>query len=169
MDFCGTLTRKLPDCCAISNCTQFRQHSKGLKCRCLPSVSASALGFLLNPRWRIVVPQCFMKKKRSDISGGKCRPLISAAQVELQVHCEPDVHRRCQKYSDGSPVYTLPSVFIFTWRNRGHFTKSALINVNICIWFLEKCHTRCNCCLVPWSGECWEKWLKGPLTQYKTV
>ena len=47
-----------------------------------------------------------MKKKRSDIGGGKCRPLISAAQVELQVHCEPDVHRRCQKYSDGTPVYT---------------------------------------------------------------
>ena len=29
------------------------------------------------------------------------------------------------------------------------------------IWFLEKCHMRCNCCLVPWSGECWEKWWKG--------
>ena len=49
-------------------------------------------------------------RKRGDISGGKCRPLISAAHVELQVHCEPDVHRRCQKYSDGTPVNTLPSV-----------------------------------------------------------
>ena len=77
--------------------------------RCLLSVSflPSALGFSLDPQWRIVVPQCFMKKKRSDIGGGKCRPLISAAQVELQVHCEPDVHRRCQNYSDGTPVYTL--------------------------------------------------------------
>ena len=141
----------------MSNCKQFRQHGKGLKCRCLPSVSTSALVFSLDPQWRIVVPQCFMKKKRSDIGGGKCRPLISAAQVELQVHCEPDVHRRCQNYSDGTPVYTLHTPLGV---KQGAPHQNCLYKCKH-IWFLEKCHSRCNWCIVPWSGECWEKWWKG--------
>ena len=108
MFFCGTLTRKLPLTGALcQTASSFDNMAKDLNAVAFLPFQQVPLFFSLDPQWRIVVPQCFMKKKRSDIGGGKCRPLISAAQVELQVHCEPDVHRRCQNYSDGTPVYTL--------------------------------------------------------------